>query len=685
MNETERDLRELFEAKAREAGAAPRVTRAVLRRGRRRQAGTVAVAGIAALALAAAAVVSAEALQGAGTDAVPGGTNGNPSFTATIQNFTLTVPEGWTLIDQWPLGANMAVAGTSGGSCVAEAVPAGDEQTAQAAPSPIACIPGGSEFGDLRPTAPEGGLPMLTLSNDDPGLGGSVCDAGGSLPGTSATLYIALDYGTTLTTDWARTVPAWPIPLGNVFEGDAPPEEMPCGPGGYSRFQAGGVPFIAWAGFGSEATDADLQAVIDAFNSMRVSDGEIAPPSTDLPGYVLTGGTIGDTPWSLEAAPGNDGAQMSITHLGQATYDDSPVTFTLAGQGLQAATTVLGSTRISWGAVVPGAEGVEFRPGDGGDAIEGTLLRVPGSLAAPYDAFIVLHDAARQGRLVVIGPDGDLGGADTVDVTQTAEDRQVQADLRNAYVAAKTYFTDTSTYEGFTPKVALSIEPSLGYNTAARAVPGEVSIRDLAVDHIVLAEATETGNVFCLAENGTGLTTYGAVDPQTAAGCTGGETAWGMDATASPPVPVESSAATSPPVAVESSVDLPGFQGPATLTVRRDPGSGCLTIAIALANTGVGTCVNGRVQTDRPFITMQSVDLGDTVAMVSGYVPAGADRVFLVSDDGRRFGAPTLFILDVEPRVRFFAFAVAVTSGRLHIQDGQGIELNPPLQLTAEP
>ena len=38
MNDTERDLRELFETKAREAGAAPRVTPEVLRRGRRRQA-----------------------------------------------------------------------------------------------------------------------------------------------------------------------------------------------------------------------------------------------------------------------------------------------------------------------------------------------------------------------------------------------------------------------------------------------------------------------------------------------------------------------------------------------------------------------------------------------------------------------------------------------------------------------
>lgn len=472
MNDTERDLRQLFETKAREAGAAPRVTHEVLRRGRRRQAGTVAVAGITALAVAAAAVVSLQALQRAGTDSVPGGRQGNPSFTATIQNFTLTVPEGWTLIDQWPLGANMAVSGTSGSGCVGEAVPAGDGQNAEPAPAPSDCTEVDRGFGNLAPTSPQGGLPMLTLSNDDPGLGGSVCNARGSLPATSVRLYVALDYGVTLSSGWERTVPAWPHPLVHVLEGDLPPEQMPCGPGGYSWFQAGGFPFIAWSSFGSEVTETDRQAVIDVFDDMQVSDAGITPPSTDLPSYVLTGGTIGDVPWSLEAAPGNDGPQMAITHVGRATYDDSPATFTLGGEWLQPAATVLGSSRITWGAVAPEAERVEFRPEDGGAAIVGTLLAVPDSLAAPYDAFVMLHDAARQGRLVVIGPDGDLGGADTVGVPQveepTVEDRRVQSDLRNAYVAAKTYFTDANTFEGFTPRVALSIERPLATTPRGR-------------------------------------------------------------------------------------------------------------------------------------------------------------------------------------------------------------------------
>jgi hypothetical protein len=264
MNDTERDLRELFETKAREAGAAPRVTPEVLRRGRRRQAGTIAVAGITALAVSAAAVVSLQALNRADTDAVPGGPHGNPSFTATIQDFTLTVPQGWTLIDQWPIGATMAV-GSSGGSsssCVGQAVPAG---TGKNAPQPDASA---SDCADQQkpppepPTIPLGGFPMLALSNDDPGLNGSVCTALRTLPSTSAALYIGLDYAATSNAGWQNDIPAWPQPLVNVLEGDLPVEQMPCGPGGYSRFQTGGAPYIAWAGFGSEVTAADRQALL---------------------------------------------------------------------------------------------------------------------------------------------------------------------------------------------------------------------------------------------------------------------------------------------------------------------------------------------------------------------------------------------------------------------------------------
>src|SRR6187200_2927009 len=166
MNDTERDLRELFESKARDAGSAPPVTREVLRRGRRRQIGTVVVAGVTALAVAAVAVVSLQALHRADTT-VPGGARGNPAFTATIQNFTLTVPQGWTLIDQWPLASNMAVVGSvQRFSCVGSPVEAGSGKNASSGSPSSDCSD--QEVQTVEPpTIPQGGLPMLTLSNDD--------------------------------------------------------------------------------------------------------------------------------------------------------------------------------------------------------------------------------------------------------------------------------------------------------------------------------------------------------------------------------------------------------------------------------------------------------------------------------------------------------------------------------------
>jgi hypothetical protein len=554
MNDTERDLRELFETKAREAGAAPRVTPEVLRRGRRRQAGTIAVAGITALAVSAAAVVSLQALNRADTDAVPGDPHGNPSFTATIQDFTLTVPQGWTLIDQWPIGANMAV-GSSGGSsstCVGQPVEAG---TGKNAPQPDASA---SDCADQQkpppepPTIPEGGLAMLTLSNDDPGLSGSVCNAGGSLPATSATLYIALDYGVMRTAGWENDVPAWPHPLVNVLEGDRPVEQMPCGPGGYSWFQTGGAPYIAWTGIGSEVTDADRRALLDVFDGMQVSDAEITSPTTDVPGYVLTGGTTGSGDgWNIEAYPNGTNVDMAYTEEGgrwggAGDFGPPVVPIQLAsGHG------------VVFGSVTFDADRVELRPSEGSDPIQGPILRFPESLGAPFDAFVI--PSSEPGEVVAVGPDGDLG-SESIDVA------------------------------------------------------------------------------------------------------------------------VSSSAA--PPQAVESSLALTGFWAPGNLTVSRETANGCLSIVILIGGEhemGVANCVNGPMQPDEPFAFTGS---GDGVTIVSGYVPPKADRVFFVSDDGRRFDAPMLYNLQVEPRVQFFSFPVSAKTGELHVEDVNGVELSDPIALS---
>jgi hypothetical protein len=450
---------------------------------------------------------------------------------------------------------------------------------------------------------------------------------------------------------------------------------MPCGPGGYSRFQTGGAPYIAWAGFGSEVTAADRRALLDAFDGMQVSDAEITSPTTDVPAYVLTGGaTDTGAGWNIEAYPNGTNVDMAYTEEGGRWGG--------AGDfGLPLVPIQLASGHgVVFGSITSEADRVELRPSDGSDAIPGSILRFPESLGAPFDAFVVPSGAA--GEVVAIGPGGDLGTATVGGETTgpTVEDRRVQSELRNAYVAAKTYYVDATTYEGFDPQDARSIEPSYTYNTAAQAIAGEISIRDVGADHIAFAESTPSGEVFCIAEQPDGTTTYGALDAQTAAECVGGEAAWGQDVTAT--------ASAAPATAMESSADLQGFGAPATLTVRRETASGCLSVEIQIGGdngTGTGICVNGPIQPDEPFALMQSIASGKGVSVVSGYAPPRADRVIFVADDGTRTEAPILYTLEVEPRAQFFAFPVAARSGMLHIEDVNGMAVMHPIALNGAP
>jgi hypothetical protein len=665
MNDTERDLRELFEAKARDAGSAPPVKREVLRRGRRRQVGTVVVAGVTALAVAAVALVSLQALHRADTS-VPGGSTGNPAFTATIQNFTIAVPTGWTLIDRWPVGSIMAADSTSTRfSCVGTPIEAGSGNNDSSSSSD--CTDQQAQTPE-PPTIPRGGLPMLTLSNDDPGLGGSVCNADGSLPAGSATLYIGLDYAVTQSPDWQSTVPAWPDPLGNVLRNDLPPDQMPCGPGGYARFQTGGMPYIAWAGFGSDVTDADQQAIVDAFNGMRVRDAEISGSADETPGYVLAGGTRDAGPsWSIEVRPAPANVDMGYrepdgraTGVGDFTVPDVPIE-------------IGGANSVIFGAVTFDAERVELRPTDGSPPIPGDILQLPDALNAPFDAFVLPN--AVPGEVVAIGPDGDLGSASVGGFQPdqpSVSDRRAQSDLRNAYVAAKTYYTDSNSFEGFTPAVASSIEPSLDWQ-ADLTTPGKVSIRDVGADHILLVTATSVNDAFCIAEQPDGTTTYGAIDAQNVAECVGGEVAWGQGA---PP--------TETPTAVpgaKSTVNLEGFPSPATLTVNA--GGNCLSIEMDTGSSSFGVCPHMSNHAGA-FATIMRAENGTGLLVLVGFTSArAADRVFLIAADGARTQAPILYTLDAALDRQYFAFPVETTSGTLHIEDVNGNQLTAPIGVEA--
>src|SRR3954468_23190622 len=112
MNDLEHDLRQLFDRRASSIDTPQLPPKDVLRRGRRRQVGTV-VTGV--LACVVALGVVAVALGQARHPRVIPGTNGNgrPERTTSIAGVPVRAPAGWTLVDDWPLASVLATTSES--------------------------------------------------------------------------------------------------------------------------------------------------------------------------------------------------------------------------------------------------------------------------------------------------------------------------------------------------------------------------------------------------------------------------------------------------------------------------------------------------------------------------------------------------------------------------------------------
>jgi type IV pilus assembly protein PilA len=83
-----------------------------------------------------------------------------------------------------------------------------------------------------------------------------------------------------------------------------------------------------------------------------------------------------------------------------------------------------------------------------------------------------------------------------------AQDKAALSDLRNGVAAAKTFYTDGSTYTGFDGAgVAAGIEPSLSWGTKPAIVV------DLG-NTLLLTEDSASGKHFCLEDDGTGPVHY---------------------------------------------------------------------------------------------------------------------------------------------------------------------------------
>ncbi len=101
-----------------------------------------------------------------------------------------------------------------------------------------------------------------------------------------------------------------------------------------------------------------------------------------------------------------------------------------------------------------------------------------------------------------------------------AQNRAAQSDLRNALVAAKTMYTDSSTYTAADSSATglITVEPSLTYiaaGTASTVAAPSISV-DAAATTWAAARMSASGTCYWIKDVSTGATTYG-----TGATCTG--------------------------------------------------------------------------------------------------------------------------------------------------------------------
>ena len=97
---------------------------------------------------------------------------------------------------------------------------------------------------------------------------------------------------------------------------------------------------------------------------------------------------------------------------------------------------------------------------------------------------------------------------------ERAQNRGAESNLRNGLVAAKTFYTDNSTYTGLTVAVAGGIEPSLQWVLTASPAVGQVDIESAAGNSVLLVAQSASGNFYCILDTDPTGTTFG---PSTAA------------------------------------------------------------------------------------------------------------------------------------------------------------------------
>ncbi len=390
------------------------------------------------------------------------------------------------------------------------------------------------------------------------------------------------------------------------------------------------------------------------FRAFTPSDGAAPGETTETthPGEIASGTLEGVGEWWLTARQVDGKAELAFHRLGEtdaASVEAPTHVFAIAGTsfGEPSAATTLPSYWMVMGVVVPEAARVEVRLADGRTVVA-DLVPMPAGVLGSSKAFVALDLTDDPASLVP--PDGTIVALDASGAELDRQDLalprssqghlRAQMDLRNAFVAALTYYTDGSTFVGFTPTVAASLEPSLTYNAGSEAVTDEISIRDVQKDAFVLVTRAKDGTVWCIAQQDgvNGVTTYGVVDAQTASECVGGDAAWAVPTSTATPSPSSSPSSTESSMhGIASGTDLGETW---TLSGSLDHQQYC--VQLETEGTGSGTCGaaaqgGGPIGPpgDRPALAMTApVSLGEFLVET---VPNSVDRIEVTTPSGETF------------------------------------------------
>jgi type IV pilus assembly protein PilA len=103
---------------------------------------------------------------------------------------------------------------------------------------------------------------------------------------------------------------------------------------------------------------------------------------------------------------------------------------------------------------------------------------------------------------------------------ERAQNRAATSDLRNGLTASKAYYTDGDTYVGFDEVDGEAIEPSLNWVDNATPTAGQVDVRAVAQNTVLLVTLSASGDFRCLGDNN-GTVVRGDDNAADLASCTG--------------------------------------------------------------------------------------------------------------------------------------------------------------------